>query len=75
MSVLSVMWLMLTAFAGIMIGLAKSFIHKILLKFDVLIHEIQELKSHTLSHTKDIERIEGKLKEHTEEIKELKNKI
>ena len=68
-------WLILTAFAGVILTIIKSFVKNVLHKFDVLINQIEDLKITTVAQTKDIQRIDKILEHHHNEINYIKNRI
>jgi hypothetical protein len=74
-SIVGLLWLVVTWLVGIFYRLGRSFVNKILEKFDILIKEIQDLKTKDVALTKDIEKIKETQEEHSKEIKKINIKI
>lgn len=75
LGVVCFLWVVLTALIGVLVALGKSFVKRVLEKFDILIKEIQELKNKDTGMQKDIETLKENQNKYELRINEINEKF
>lgn len=75
LGVVCFLWVVLTALIGVLVALGKSFVKRVLDKFDILIEKIQELKNKDTGMQKDIENLKDNQSKQEKRISEIDEKV